>query len=150
MFRRLAVTAVLAVAGTMLAAAPANAGDPLRRSYNGSHYCCSGGMYLRSTATGEIRTTGTRYFGITDLEWRVWDRREDGMCARVWLQAWSHFGVKLVDTTGTDCDSDQETSAVATAHNGLDRAAKFVFKVGRIRHDGYIDYTTYTRYLPGT
>jgi hypothetical protein len=44
MLRRLALTAVLAVAGTALASVPANAGDPIRRDYTGIHSCCSGGM----------------------------------------------------------------------------------------------------------
>jgi hypothetical protein len=152
MFKRLALTAVLAVVGTLLASIPANAGPSAERNFSGTHSCCGGGMYLRSSGEGYIFTSGNRYFGDTTIEMKVWDRREDGLCGRVWLRAWDFWNIDRVNTTATDCDSNPSSYAIRRDGNAFHRVDTFQFTVGRIRQrDGYIDYTRYEpQFLPGS
>jgi hypothetical protein len=152
MFKRLALTAVLALAGMLVASAPANAGESVTRHYTGTHSCCSGGMYLRSSTEGYVFTSGDKFFGDTDAQFKVWDRREDGLCARVWVQGWNFQGVELFDDTATDCDSNPSSYAIIRSGHWNRRTAHFLYTVGRIRRsDGHIDYTRYgPDFIPGS
>jgi hypothetical protein len=136
--RGITAAAALAVAGTASASSAAYAS-----SYPvvGEHWCCPGGQYLRSLANGQVAISG----GQTQFGIRVFDVREDGMCARVWIQAF-RGSTKLIDTTGTDCDSNPSTSALAFG-SSRSEATSFQYQVGRIRQsDGYISFTRYGPY----